>query len=129
MAGISPLQRTLKAMREQGRICGIVERFNTHVGAFGIRQDLFGFIDVIAIDPVNGIIAVQACGSDFSSHVHKLLEERNDIVFEWLKHGKLELWGWRMVKLNRGGKAMRWRPRVADITLVNGELHLIERST
>jgi len=115
MAGITPTQRTLKAMREQGRICGIVEKFNTHVGKFGIRQDLFGFIDIIAIDPVDGIIAIQSCGSSISAHVKKLLEERNDIVYEWLKFSKLELWGWRQVKLNRGGIAMRWHPRVIDI--------------
>ena len=40
MAGISPTQRTLKAMREQGRLCGIVEKFQQYGGKFGVRQDL-----------------------------------------------------------------------------------------
>jgi len=127
MAGLSPTQRTLRAMREHGRLCGIVERFNAHVGKFGIRQDLFGFIDIIALDPEDGIIAIQSCGQDFSGHVKKLTEERNEAVFEWLKHAPCELWGWRKVKLKRGGKAMRWSPRVADLSIVDGEVVVIER--
>jgi predicted TIM-barrel fold metal-dependent hydrolase len=125
---MTPTQRTLKACREQGRITGVVERFNAFVGEFGIRQDLFGFIDIICIDPVDGIIAVQSCGQDFSGHIHKLTEERNEAVFEWLKHAKVELWGWRKIKLNRGGKAERWSPRIADFSIgVNNELEIRER--
>ncbi len=123
-----PTQRTLKAMKEQGRICGIVEKFNRFVGAHGIRQDLFGFIDIIAIDPELGIVAIQSCGQAFSDHIRKLSEERNEIVFEWLKHSRLELWGWRKVKIKRGGKAMRWKPRISDITInERGELVFTER--
>lgn len=114
-------------MREQGRICGIVEKFNRFGGDFGIRQDLFGFIDIIAIDPVNGIIAIQSCGQSFKAHCDKLITERNEAVYEWLKHAKLELWGWRKVKLSRGSKAMRWRPRIADIELAGEEIEISER--
>ena len=127
MAGISPTQRTLKAMREQGRLCGIVERFNSYAGKFGIRQDLFGFIDIICIDPVDGIIAVQSCGQAFSPHIDKLLGERNEAVYEWLKHAPLELWGWRKLKVKRGGKAMRWVPRIADIVLEGDNIVVKER--
>ena len=127
MAGLSPTQRTLKSMREQGRLCGIVERFNAYVGKFGIRQDLFGFIDIIALDPQHGIVAIQSCGQDYSGHVKKLTEERNEAVFEWLKHAPCELWAWRKVKLKRGGKAVRWSPRVADIRVVDGEVVVEER--
>lgn len=127
MSGLSPTQRTLKAMREQGRICGIVEKFNHHAGPYGIRQDLFGFIDIIALDPEQGVVAVQSCGQDFSGHVKKLLEERNEAVYEWLRHAPCELWGWRRVKLKRGSAALRWKPRVADVVLENGEVKVIER--
>ncbi len=128
MSSLSPTQRTLQAMRAHGRVCGIVEKFNHHVGPFGIRQDLFGFIDIIAIDPVQGIVAVQSCGQDFAGHVAKMLGERNDAMFEWIKHAPIELWGWRKVKLKRGGAAMRWRPRVADVRLSPaGDLTMEER--
>lgn len=124
---MTPTQRTLRAMREQGRLCGIVERFNAHVGPYGIRQDLFGFIDIIAIDPVHGIVAVQSCGQSFGDHVKKLKEERNEAVFEWCKHAHCELWGWRKVKLHRGGKVMRWAPRIADITIYGQDIIIKER--
>lgn len=125
MAGLSPTQRTLSAMREQGRICGIVEKFQQFGGSFGVRQDLFGFIDIIAIDPLEGIVAIQSCGQSFSQHVSKLTDERSEPMVAWLKHAPLELWGWRKVKnrLKGGGygKGHRWRPRVADFSLDEDE--------
>ena len=127
MAGISPTQRTLKAMREQGRLCGIVEKFQQYGGKFGVRQYLFGFIDIIAIDPEDGIVAIQSTGMDWSGHIKKLTEERNDAVYEWLKHAPLELWAWRKVKLKRGGKAMRWKARIADFYIEDDELKYKER--
>jgi len=122
MSSLSSTQRTLRFLRQQGRICGIVERFNPYAGITlpngkksGIRQDLFGFIDIVVIDP-DGICGVQSCGSNFASHKQKILE--NEIAPEWLKAGgKIELWGWRKVKAKRGGKQMVWRPRVYEFTL------------
>ena len=125
---MSPTQRTIKALKDMGRICGIVERFNAHVGPHGIRQDLFGFIDIIAIDPDCGIVAVQSCGQDWTGHVQKLTGERNEAVYEWLRHAPCELWSWRKVKLKRGGKAMRWKPRIGDLRLdANGDIYIEER--
>lgn len=113
--GLSPTQRTLRELRQQGRICGIVERFNTFVGPYGIRQDLFGFIDIIALDPERGIVAIQSCGQAISEHRKKILA--NEIAPEWLKSGgRIELWGWRKVKLHRGGKALRWVPKIEEFT-------------
>ena len=51
---VSPTQRTLRALEQRGCFCGIVERFNPYAGPHGIRQDLFGIIDVVALYP-NGI--------------------------------------------------------------------------
>ena len=31
----------------------------------------------------------------------------------------LELWGWRKVKVKRGGKAEIWQPRVREYTLAD----------
>ena len=133
MAGLSPTQRTLAAMREQGRICGIVEKFQQYGGSFGVRQDLFGFIDIIAIDPTDGIIAIQSCGQSWSSHIKKLTDERSQPMEAWLRHAPLELWGWRKVKnrLKGGGygKGFRWKPRIADFYLdENGVIICKERA-
>ncbi len=128
--GLSSVQRTLRAMRDQGRVCGIVERFNSHVGPFGVRQDLFGIIDIIALSPDLGVVGIQACGQDFAKHVRTIIEEKAQESIDWLETKTrclicrnlvpattLELWGWRKVKLRPGAKAMRWKPRVKIFTL------------
>ena len=120
---VSPTQRTIRELKNQGRKCAIVEKWNTFVGPHGIRQDLFGIIDVLALDPVRGFVGVQSCGQDFAAHERKLLEERAEECIDWLSTpgGALELWGWRKVKVKRGGKALRWQPRIREFVLTDFE--------
>lgn len=115
---MTPTQRTLKALRDKGCICGIVEKFNPHVGPYGRRFDLFGIIDIIALDPERGVVGVQSTGTDFAGHYRKLTEEKRQESLDWLTIGRapLELWGWRKVKKKRGGKAMVYRPRIHVFT-------------
>jgi len=119
--GLSPTQRTLRLLREQGRLAEITEKWvmnPKHPGG-GFRKDLFGFIDIICLDPERGIVAIQSCGSGFKAHERKIKDsDCTEFVIEWLKcDGKLELYGWRKVKLKRGGKAKVWKPRIQEITL------------
>ena len=118
--GLSPTQRTLRALREQGRVAAIVEKYNAYAGPFGRREDLFGIIDVLALDPDRGVVGIQCCaGSGFAAHRTKILEERHQETHDWLSTPgtALEIWAWRKVKLQRGGKAERWMPKVETITL------------
>ncbi len=112
--GISPVQRTLRELRQQGCLCDIVERFNSFAGPFGKRMDLFGFLDLIALGPDNRIIGIQACGQDFAAHKRKILE--NEYAPQWVLCARIQLWGWSKRKLKRGGKAMRWQARIEEIT-------------
>lgn len=118
MASLTPTQRTLRALRARGLVCAIVEKWNQYAGPHGIRQDLFGIIDVLALGP-EGVIGVQSCGNAFSDHWKKLTVERAEETSAWLSTPSctLELWAWRKVKLKRGGLAVRWEPRVQVITL------------
>lgn len=114
---MSPTQRTLREQRNLGRRCQIVEKFNPHVGPHGIRQDLFGIIDVLSLDPEHGFVGVQSTGSAFSQHFRKLTEDRAQECLDWMNAGgRLELWGWRKIKAKRGGKAKIWRPRIHIFT-------------
>lgn len=118
--GLSPTQRTLRELRKLGRTVDIVERWmiNPKHPAGGFRKDLFGFIDLISLDPERGIIGIQSCGSNFAEHDRKIMDsECTEFVIEWLNYGKVELWGWRKVKVKRGGKALVWRPRIKEYTL------------
>jgi hypothetical protein len=116
--GLSPTQRTLRALREQGLVCAIVEKWNPYGGPFGIRQDLFGIIDILALDPRRGVVGVQSTGQDFAGHFRKLTEEKAQECLDWLTTPgtALELWAWRKVKAQRGGKALIWQPRVQVLT-------------
>ena len=117
MTKISATSRTLEYIRSQGWLADKVEQFNPYSGKFGQRKDLFGIIDIIALGE-NSIIGIQSCGQAFSEHDKKILESDNTHL--WLQNGgRLILIGWRKVKLKRGGKAMRWSPRIKEYTLEN----------
>ena len=126
MPGISPTSRTLNYLRAAGYLCDIVERWikmPTHP-AGGYRKDFLGFGDIIAITD-NEILAVQSCGVSFSQHCKDIITNEN--VIKWLApRRKIMVIGWRKLKLKRGGKAMRWHPRIAKITLEQGELKVNE---
>lgn len=112
---ISNTSRTLEYVRSQGWDADIVERFNAYAGKFGQRKDLFGVIDIIALTE-KGITGIQSCGQSFAEHDRKILEE--PMALKWLeKGGSLMLIGWRKVKLKRGGKALRWQPRIKEYTV------------
>lgn len=123
--GLSPTQRTLSALRDLGRVCDIVERRlpKRPSAPFGSTHDFLGFIDIIALEPGRGIVGVQSCGQSFSEHRRKIVEECNQAAHEWLRSGgRIELWGWRKLKVKRGGKAVRWTPRIEEITLEDLEV-------
>jgi hypothetical protein len=113
----SATQRTVRELRNQGMVCAITEKFNPHVGPHGVRQDLFGIIDVLALDPQRGVVGVQSCTTQFLEHYRTLTVEKAQATFDWLRTPGtvLEIWAWRKLKVKRGGKAQVWRPRVYEI--------------
>ena len=66
----SPTQRTLAYLRQNGYDTAIVEKWNDRLK---IRQDLFGFIDVLAVGPL-GTIAVQTTTkTNFAARWNKII--------------------------------------------------------
>jgi len=119
MAGITPTSRTLEYIREHGWLAAKVEIWNPYAGQHGQRRDMFGFADIVALGE-GRIIAIQSCGEAFSAHHHKLTEDEYAApnAMRWLEcGGRLILIGWRKVLVKRGGKAMRWAPRIREYTL------------
>ena len=94
----------------------IVEKWNAYAR---VRQDLFGIIDIIALDPERGVVGIQSTGNDFANHMTKLTVEKAQECADWLRTPGtgLELWAWRKVKVKRGGKAEVWAPRIRVLTL------------
>ena len=115
MGSKSYTQRTLAWLRQQGLIVDIAERFNTWAGG---KHDLFGFIDIVALDLEGGkIIGVQSTGpSGHAEHRRKILAEPRAVA--WLRSGgRIWLVSWRKLLVKRGGKARTWQPRKEDIIL------------
>lgn len=76
MAGISPTKLTLRHLRdvEGWPLVEVVERWNPHAR---IRQDLFGFVDVLAVGPA-GVLAVQTTSAtNVAARVRKIGEHDN----------------------------------------------------
>ena len=106
--------RTKEYLNKKGIKSGLVERFIYFTNK---KIDLFGIIDIIAIYP-SGICGIQACGEDFAEHDRKILASVE--AHNWLvAGGELELWGWRKIKLHRGGKAIRWTPRIKRYSIAD----------
>lgn len=121
-----PMARTLKFFREQGFTIDVVERW---IGGY-TRKDFLGCIDAIAFKKgKTKILAIQVFGVDWSSHRKKIIDEQHEGGKLWLanKNVKFIFIGWRKVKLKRGGKAIRWKPRFGRVTMTKkGKLKLKE---
>ena len=90
----SPTQRSLKLLRDDGWNCAITEHWNPFAH---IRQDLFGFVDILAIRD-REMLAVQTTTLEHS----KAREEkiRSNPLSEILKSTgcKIIVHGWRRLK-------------------------------
>lgn len=119
MSTVSSNERSLIHTRKLGWPAAIVESpWNPHSR---VRQDLFGFLDLLALTG-NGLMGIQACrGNDAAKHRRKIEAEPN--VRHWLTENLLlELWAWSKRKVKRGGKQMTWSLRREAAFLQCGEI-------
>lgn len=107
---MSPTQRSLKLLREEGYTVAITERWNPWSRT---RQDLFGFIDLLCFKD-NVVLAVQTTdGTSVAKRIAKIratqafplwlnMPTRQVEVHGWLKRGprgKRKVWTCRRVRL------------------------------
>ena len=88
---ISPTQRSLKYLREHGYTVTITERCNSHAR---VRQDLFGFVDLIAIKKGQTLEVQTTSAANYSARRKKVQDHENlPIVLSagW----KVAIHGWR----------------------------------
>jgi hypothetical protein len=111
MSKTSPTQRSLAFLRKEGYLCNITEHYNPFSHT---RQDLFNFIDVLAIKE-NEILAVQTTSAvNSSARVKKILALLS--AKAWLESGgKIIVHGWS----KKGAKDKRklWAVNVVEVTL------------
>ena len=105
-------------LKQRGFNCAITEHWNSHVR---IRQDLYGFIDLVYLDPHSmGVTAVQTTsGSNVSSRIAKI--KASDKAALWLVCGNaIVVHGWKRYakKLDRKW----WRCREVWLRLDGGAI-------
>lgn len=103
---MSPLQRSIALMKSRGYIVAIVEHWNQWAK---IRQDLFGFIDLLCIKGYTaarysenqedaGIVGVQVTGlGGWHPHLKKIKDSPIYPIFKDAG-GRVLLHGWRKLK-------------------------------
>ena len=115
---MTPTQRTLRTLREAGYTAVVVERWNPHAR---VRQDLWGWADILAYDQ-NEIIAIQVCtATDLSRRRQKLLQ--NPHLRTWLQHPtrRAEIWAWRCKKQRQTARRHTWHLQRHPICLSERE--------
>ena len=106
MAKESPTTRSLALLREQGYTVAVVEKWNPHAR---IRQDLFGFIDILAIKR-GETLAVQATSSGVSARLKKIND--SELLPKVREAGwTIQIWGW-----TKSAKTGKYVLRVIDIS-------------
>lgn len=106
----SPTQRALAFCKDQGWTVQVVEKWNQWAG---VRQDLFGCIDMVVLDGAGGgPLGVQVTsGSNVAARLTKSREEPR--LQQWLASpARFEVWGYGKRKKRRKdgsyGKSYEW---------------------
>jgi hypothetical protein len=103
----SPTQRSLAQIRKCGMTVAIVEHWNPFAR---IRQDLFGFIDLLVIAPKMMAFQVTS-GSNVSARIKKI--SASPLAKEWVENGhRIFVHGWAKNK-----KTKRWKCREVEVFL------------
>lgn len=102
----SPTKRTLDALRADGWLVAVVERWNPHAR---IRQDLFGVVDILALKDSETLAVQATSGSNVASRIKKIADHESTPYIRaagW----RFEVWGWR--KNSKG----RWAVTKRDVS-------------
>lgn len=88
---MTPTQRTLARLREEGWLPAVVERWNPHAR---IRQDLYGFIDIVAVRPGETLAVQCTSGGEVARRVAKIAASET-VAAVRAAGWRIEVWGWR----------------------------------
>lgn len=144
---VSPTQRTLGECRARGWIVQVVERWQSFFGKkgpgpSGVRVDLFGVIDLVAIvtvpnnvsmdasvsgetwnvRPTTAILGIQACAGSGGSPAARMAKAAAEPRLRaWLAAGgKFEVWAWRKTNDRTKGARKLWSLRRVEAELCGG---------
>ena len=105
---MTPTERTLATLRADGWTAEVVERWNPHAR---VRHDLFNIADILAVRGRETLAVQVTAGSGVSARLRKLTASAA-LPLLHAAGWRVEVHGWRRVKVKRGGKASRWACRI-----------------
>lgn len=112
MAGRSPTQSSLAALRAAGYVCWVVEYYNSFTRK---RVDMFGAWDIIALRKDEVLFVQTTSSSNVSARVRKIAD--NEYTPAIREAGvRMEVHGWAKKPKVNGGKAMVWKQRIVDVS-------------
>lgn len=97
--------RSLAHLRKLGYVAGVVERWNAHAG---VRQDLFGFIDIVACKPGEVLFVQTTSAAGIRDHIEKVMRHDNYAAVK-ASGARIVIHGWSKM-------ANRWHLREVDVT-------------
>ena len=103
----SPTENSLKYLRKQGYTVAVVEHWNPHAR---IRQDLFGFVDLLAIRGSETLAVQSTSWANTASRVGKIAEHEN-VGFVRDAGWAIHVHGWR-----KNPKTNRYELKVVDVS-------------
>jgi len=87
----SPIQLSLKYLRRMGYECAVTEHWNPFAK---VRQDLFGFSDILAFGHDEFLLVQTTTRSNLSTRVKKI--KGSAIADFWVRNGgKIEVHSWK----------------------------------
>jgi hypothetical protein len=104
----------LKFLRELGAMAEVVEK---RIPRVHITKDLYGFIDILAVDDLPGTLGVQTTtGEHQAARIAKIQsKELEKNVRKWLAAGnRISVHGWS--KQGPRGQRKRWHVNITPIT-------------
>jgi carbonic anhydrase len=103
----SPLQRSKKMLESDGWLVAITEHWN-HFAR--VRQDLFGFVDLLALRGKETLAVQVTSASNIMARVHKITESEN------LRAVRDAGWGVHIHGWKKDTKTKKWVCRVIDLS-------------
>lgn len=106
---MSPTQRSLKMLRDDGYFVAIVEKYNSFIKR---RIDLFNIADLLAFKGDVILLVQTTTASNVSARLAKINE--NPIAAAWkTPNRKIHIHGWS--KRGERGKRKTWSARIIEV--------------
>ena len=106
----SPIQRSLRRLRDDGWLCAVVERYNPFAK---VHQDLFGFADILAVKGDTVLLVETTTGDHAAARLVKIKATQAAEIWLASPTRKIMVHGWR----RPSGRRRTWTCRELPVRI------------